>query len=130
MAEPLYWPSGLPDIPLSDYTHALGNNTLRSSMEFGPSKTRRRSSAAPSIHTVAYSMDVEQKALFEEFFTIVGGHMSFWLPDPENHDKQYVLVRIVPSSDDKAVEFKWQAANDYTLALTLEVHPLVPPKVR
>lgn len=141
MAEPAtYWPSGLPDVPLGNYTHALGNNTVRTSMEFGPPKARRRSSSAPSYRTVSYALSkeadvegvaapVDQKALFEQFYAVVGGFASFWLPDPENLD-QYILVRIVGASDDKAVEFNRDAEKEYTITLSLEVHPLVPAKPR
>lgn len=139
MAEPLYWPGGLPQLPSSSsYARATGNNTIRSTMEFGPAKTRRRSTAQPAIITATYLLledhpynnsTVNQKELFASFYEVVDCHMSFWLPDPEDQSR-YILVKIQASGNEKGVSIAYRSPRVWTLSVTLEVHQLVPSKVR
>lgn len=141
MAEPAYWPSGLPHSPRrSAYSRSTGNNTVRTTMEFGPAKTRRRSSAQPSVLSATYYLmerkacpgmvePVDQKALFLTFYEIVDCHASFWLPDPEN-GKQYILVKIRASGEDQGVTLSAVAPGIWSVTLSLEVHALVPAKPR
>lgn len=131
MAEPsLFWPYGLPQSPSrSSYTRATGNNTIRTTMEFGPAKTRRRSSAQPSILTATYLLRGAQKELFLQFYEIVDCHASFWLPNPEDLS-QYILVKIRASGDDQGATLSLLAPGVWSVPLTLEVHPHVPAKTR
>ena len=137
--EPLIWPGMLPQMPVrSGYTREFGNNSLRAQMEYGPAKTRRRSSAQPQTIKAEYLLrekpsvagnDVNQKSLFEAFYHEVDCTGSFWLPNPED-GTQFILVRIKPASEDSGVRMSVVAPFIWKVELSLEVHPLVPPKPR
>lgn len=142
MAEPsIYWPAGLPQTPQrASYARAVGNNTTRTSMDYGPAKTRRRSSAQPTVLSAAYMLfeskidadtgdNVDQKKLFLDFFEVVDCQMSFWLPDPEDLTR-YILAKIRASSDEQGFTLSYAGPGLWSVALTLEVHPLVPYKQR
>lgn len=141
MAEPAFWPSGLPQYPQqASYARSTGNNTVRTAMEFGPAKTRRRSSGQPSVISATYHLQeryrrkdigetVNQKDIFLRFYEIVDCHASFWLPDPDD-GSQYILVKIRASDEDQGVQLTYKALWLWSLTLSLEVHPLVPAKSR
>lgn len=141
MAEPRMWPARLPDRPLkSDYSRGLANNTTRTDMEYGPAKTRRRTSAMPGQLNATYALQekavfedlpepVDQKALFERFYLEVAGDLSFWLPNPEKQT-EYILVRIIPQSEQSGLSITPFAPGVWKATLSLEVHALVPAKPR
>ena len=139
MAEHLLWPELLPQFPIQDgYTVSAPNNSLRTTMEFGPAKTRRRTASSPTILQATYYLFtheeiggtvINQKALFMEFYSYVDCVMSFWLPDPENRS-QYILVKIRASGEDKGVDVALIAPLVFSLTLSLEVFPRVPPQSR
>lgn len=141
MAEPAFWPSGLPQYPQqTSYARTLGNNTVRTAMEFGSAKTRRRSSGQPSVISATYLLQerylrkdtgetVNQKDMFLQFYEIVDCHASFWLPDPDNRS-QYILVKIRASEEEQGVTLTYTTLWLWSLTLSLEVHPLVPAKRR
>lgn len=74
------WPEGIPFFNLrSGYGAQPGENTLRTPMEFGPAKVRRRTTAAPSVITGSAYMTREQAQRFEQFWrdTLKDGAISF-----------------------------------------------------
>lgn len=141
MAEPALWPYGLPQFPLQNgYARSTGNNAVRTAMEYGPAKTRRRSSGKPSVMTATYLLreqyrrkdtgeTVNQKDLFLQFYENVDCHASFWLPDPDDRSR-YILVKIRASDEEQGVTLTYTVPTIWSLALSLEVHPLVPTKRR
>lgn len=128
----IFWPEDLPQKMLrDDYTHATGNNVIRADMEYGPAKTRRRSSAAMSArvwtfvlnreHTTPDGLSVDQKTLLEDFLNVVEG-LSFWFPDPENAAR-YILVRVRPKSETAGVELAPDLSSLWRATLNVEVWP-------
>jgi hypothetical protein len=74
------WPSTLPQKPLVDgYGEDFPENTIRTEMEVGPAKLRRRSTAAPKKITISFLMTQIQVATFETFFntTLSSGSLPF-----------------------------------------------------
>ena len=140
MAEPMQWPVGLPQSPQrSGFSRGLANNAMRTTMESGPAKVRRRSSSNPCSLTATYILKdrmvcplggvVNQKALFEDFYAIVDCAMSFWVPDPEDSTR-YILVRIMADADERGVSMTPLALHLWSVTLKLEVFANVPAKPR
>lgn len=78
------WPDGIPFFTLrSGYGAQPGDNVLRTPMDVGPAKVRRRTTSAPSIITGAAYMTREQAQRFEAFWrdTLKDGALSFTLAD-------------------------------------------------
>lgn len=79
------WPASLPDISLA-LTETRQDATIRSSMDAGPMKMRRRFSAASRYVTGSVIMDNTQRATFDTFFetTIAEGALPFDMDDPRD----------------------------------------------
>jgi len=80
---PEVWPATLPTkFNETDYTEGVANNLLRSQMDYGPAKIRRRTSANP--RPVSGSMQMTNEQL-EDLITFVdtttlGGSLPFDFP--------------------------------------------------
>lgn len=128
-----YWPDRLPDVPLLEgFQPGTGNNTIRTEMEHGPAKARRRTSSSMKPLTCAYDLRrdflspdatdrVDQLVLFYDFMEVVEG-LSFWLPDPLDQSR-YIKVRVKPQSEDTGVTTPPESATLWTVTLNLEVWP-------
>lgn len=133
MAE-YFWPPDLPQRPrVPSFVKASGNNTIRSSMDMGPPKTRRRTSAAMGRLQCTFRLNrehvscgggerIDQLALFFDFLEAVEG-MSFWLPDPLN-PKEEIKVRIAPEGEETGVSAQAVSRTFFDVPLNLEVWPL------
>lgn len=78
------WPEGIPFFKLrSGYGAEPGENTLRTPMDVGPAKVRRRTTSAPSVITGSAYMTREEAQRFEQFWrdTLKDGALSFTLSD-------------------------------------------------
>ncbi len=85
----LVWPPGLPTAPLlGSYTKRLPKTTIRSSVDAGFDKVRRRYTAAPTLHDMSLKLTRTQVAIFRVFFTDTtqGGALPFTWKDPETGD--------------------------------------------
>lgn len=79
-----YWPSDLPQRVLADnFSEGLADGRLRTSMETGPGKSRRRFSAAPKPVAAAFKVSPDEKARLERFWDeeIAGGALPFLIAD-------------------------------------------------
>lgn len=78
------WPAELPQDPdASTYAEAPQSQVIRSQMDAGPAKQRRRFSAATRSVTIRYLMSLAQTRIFEEWFEheLSGGALAFdWPP--------------------------------------------------
>lgn len=82
----IVWPPGLPAAPLlGSYTKRLPKLTLRSSVDAGFDKVRRRFTAAPTLHDMGLKLTRAQVAIFRVFFleTTKGGALPFTWKDHE-----------------------------------------------
>lgn len=79
------WPETLPAVPLLDGFHeTVPDAVIRTSMEQGPAKARRRSTAAVRLFELHYLLDRAQLAALDAFFltTLMGGVLPFGFPHP------------------------------------------------
>lgn len=117
----LFWPPDLPRQPLqSDYKEMPPNLVLRTSMEYGPPKMRRRCSSNMKTFSVSYVLRDAQKAVLEEFLELAAG-ASFWFPQPKGSAE--LLVRHLPDSEDAACTFSTNGPNRWSVTLKMEAWP-------
>lgn len=79
-----YWPSDLPQRVLADtYSEGLPDGRLRTQMETGHAKSRRRFSSAAKPVTAAFKVSLDEKARLERFWEedIAGGSLPFLIAD-------------------------------------------------
>ena len=79
------WPATLPQqLSRQGYSESLPDNVLRSEVEAGPEKTRRRFTAAPYPIRGRMMLTFTQAAELKRFFRedIADGANSFTFPDP------------------------------------------------
>lgn len=81
----LVWPAELPQHPLQEgFLKTFGDGRLRTSMENGPPKVRRRFSSAVRPISATFRMSLDQHARLERFWyeDTIGGSLPFLIPDP------------------------------------------------
>lgn len=78
------WPTSLPEfqIPLQIRRQ---DGTIRTSMDSGPDKVRRRFSAISKYFSIAMNMDGSELGTLDSFYdtTLQGGSLSFDMNDPQ-----------------------------------------------
>ena len=120
----ILWPSNLPLNPLlAGYAESIPSNVLRTQMDAGPAKTRRRSAAKPWSMSVSFSCTNEQAVTLSEFVqdTIKGGALRFEWTHPRTGAN--IECRIVPEGE-KIVSLEPMGCGNYWLAsMTMEVLP-------
>ncbi len=83
------WPETLPAAPLNDgFRDTMADNLLRTSMEQGPAKVRRRSTAGVGALALHYILSTEEVAALKEFYqaTLGGGALAFGFMHPVTGD--------------------------------------------
>jgi hypothetical protein len=90
------WPSDVPFFELRDgFGHTAADNVLRTPMDSGPAKARRRTTSAPQVVTGAARMTRAQYRAAKTFIdgTLKGGALSFTACDPvSGEDQTYRLT--------------------------------------
>lgn len=112
------WPASLPQAPkLDNYKEVPADTVLRTQMDVGPEKTRRRTIAGEDEIRVVYEMDTTQLAAFETFreTTISGGSEVFELPHPRTGAT--INVRM------ENVEYSPMGPLYWNVAFTIKVQP-------
>lgn len=74
------WPGTIPAYILQDgFSETLPDNTIRSKMEVGPPKMRRRGTGAPRVIPSKQYMTAAQVAIFDTFYesTLYSGSLRF-----------------------------------------------------
>lgn len=118
----LFWPPDLPRRPLqNNYRETPPNLVLRTSMEYGPPKMRRRCSSNMTTFSVSYLLRAAQKRILEEFLELAAG-ASFWFPQPTRPESE-LLVRYLPESEEAACAFTPNGPNRWSVTLKLEAWP-------
>lgn len=83
------WPTELPSKPLVDGFDEQGaDNVIRSEMDAGPNKVRRRSTAAPEIYRMTFEMSGQQVKILKNFYhdTLLDGSLKFDMSHPRTGD--------------------------------------------
>ncbi len=113
------WPDTLPAAPLLESFHeTTPDSTIRTEMDAGPAKLRRRTTAAVRRMNVGYLLSKAQVATLEDFYltTLQGGTIPFTFTHPRTDDA--VSCRFV-----QPPEYGANNGNYFKAALELEVMP-------
>ena len=115
------WPASLPQNVHPNYQESGGALILRTPMDAGPAKLRRRG-IRPSTLQVALLMTDEQVAQMEVFvLQTLRSTARFGFPHPRLQTQ--AMVRLVPSSEGQLYGITYLAPNWWTITLSLEVLP-------
>lgn len=121
MAYAYVWPPSLPQAPLTDYSETSGALILRTPMDAGPAKLRRRGQR-PDTLSVVYGMTRAQLVALAAFVQdTIKGTARFGLPHPRTGAT--VEVRIVPGQDGELYGTAYGAPDFWRVSLTFEVLP-------
>ena len=113
------WPPSVPDAILVDgYGERPPKNSLRTQMDAGPAKVRRRSRAGARPISGAVKMRGEQLEAFDAWFreTLADGTLRFDWIHPRT--RQAVSMRFSEEPDYKPSEGAW-----WSVSMKLEVLP-------
>ena len=94
------WPATLPASVLQEgFAETLPDTALRTSMDVGPAKLRRRTSAAVRPVRAALNLSTSQAADIETFYvsTLEGGTLPFDFTDPRTLATQSFRFTAPPS---------------------------------
>jgi hypothetical protein len=122
MTTSIYWPSApFPQSPQKGFTESQGINVLRSPMDVGPAKMRRRG-ARPAVLNVSFILTSAQATTLETFVksTLLGTRRFNFL---HPRTSTYVEVRIVPQSDSEFYKLTYIAPGYWQTDLVFEVLP-------
>jgi hypothetical protein len=80
------WPSTLPKPNPDGYEEIMPDNAIRSDMDIGPAKVRKRGTSATTKYVLSFEMDNDGVNTLETFFstTINDGVDTFDMDDPRN----------------------------------------------
>lgn len=115
------WPPDLPQSPQKGFTETGGVFLVRTPMDAGVAKTRKRGSK-PNTLNLSFIMTKDQTATLESFVkTTLQGASRFRF----NHPRLNTIseVRIVPQQGGDMYTITYIAPGFYSVQLTLEVLP-------
>ncbi|KTR07332.1 hypothetical protein NS365_04550 [Aureimonas ureilytica] len=113
------WPASLPQCFLLGTTNeAIGDGRIVSSMDVGPAKLRRRSSAMPGALSGRFRFTRAQLAVARDFLevTLLGGVLPFRFPAQSKDGTVLVRLKEMPN-------WMRETGQTYSCELTLEVLP-------
>jgi hypothetical protein len=94
------WPDTLPIPLITPYDEQIAEVALRTPMEVGPAKVRRRFTKSWRVFKVAFDLDQEQRDTMIDFFVnrCRDGELSFAWPNPEwaDPDAASLTFRFIP----------------------------------
>lgn len=94
------WPSTLPGIRLPVQS-SRQDGTIRTSMDAGPQKVRRRFTATSRYYSFPLQMTGSQFATLESFYddTLGGGSLTFTMDDPHTGSSETFRFQAPPESE-------------------------------
>lgn len=113
------WPATLPQKPLdTGYSEKAANNAIRSKMEVGPAKSRRRISAGVREHKMQFLMTWAQIETFLTFYedTLLSGSISYTWLHPRTGVSGSWRIKAVP-------EWTPSTPLEFVVPLELELLP-------
>lgn len=120
MAVNYFWPASLPQSPQKGFSEDINLNVLRTPMDSGPAKVRRRSKS-PAMMSVSFLMSKAQVDTLETFvLDTTQGVARFGFPHPRTG--QTVEARIVPQ-DRTYYKLQYAAPGYYNVSMQLEILP-------
>ena len=121
MAYAYIWPASLPQSPQKGFTETGGVLILRTPMDAGPAKQRRRGQK-PQELSVNFVMTTEQTQVLETFVKdTLRGTARFGF----NHPRLNTVVetRIMPEGNGQLYSFSYLAPGYWNVSLQLEILP-------
>jgi len=96
------WPSDLPNFATpSGYQESFGNNIIRSGMDLGPAKLRRRATAAVRVISFTQTLTSEQIQILESFYLTTLQHGS--LPFTWTHPRTGIAIANVQFAEPPSI---------------------------
>jgi hypothetical protein len=121
MTIPAWSSQQLPQVPQKGFTESIGLNVLRSPMDAGPAKMRRRATGVNTMD-LSFIMTTQQTQTLENFINnTLFGTKRFSFPHPRTNAT--VEVRIVPSGDGEFFKLQYLAPGYWSTALKFEILP-------
>lgn len=121
MAYAYLWPLGLPQKPNTNYSESSGILILRTPMDAGPAKMRRRGKRPDTLQMTfnMSSSQVEDLKTFTE--STLQGTARFGFPHPRTNE--VVEVRIIPQGDGSLFNISYVLPDLWSINLQMEVLP-------
>lgn len=113
------WPGTLPSKPLEEaFKETAPNMVVRTQMDAGPAKIRRRFTAAPRPMTMQFSLTSTQVAALDTFYvtTLTGGADEFDWNDPRTNSSESFRFLAPP-------EYTPAGGDNWTATVSLELMP-------
>lgn len=121
MAYSYTWPAGLPQCVRTNYSESQGVLILRTPMDAGPAKMRRRGNK-PTVLGVTFNMTNAQLGTLETFVkTTISGTARFGFPEPRSGSM--VEARIIPGSEGELYSISYLGPSFYAVSMQLEILP-------
>lgn len=121
MAYAYIWPASLPQSPQKGFAETGGVLMLRTPMDSGPAKQRRRGQK-PQVLQVSFIMTTAQTETLQEFIEdTLKGTARFGFTHPRLGTT--VETRIVPQGESQLYSFTYLAPGYWTVSLQLEILP-------
>jgi hypothetical protein len=117
------WPTAnnFPQVPQKGFTESIGVNVIRSNMDSGPPKQRRRGSR-PNTMDLSFIMTTAQTTTLETFIKdTLQGVKRFSFPHPRT--TATVEARIVPQSEGEFFRLQYLAPGYWQTSLKFEILP-------
>ena len=118
------WPSSLPQKPLQEgYEERGPANLLRTQMDKGPPKVRRRTTASPRNFSVQFQLDESQVSTFVDFVdqTLKGGALKFDMEQPRTGTTKE--FRIIAGQGEAPYRITNLGGIIYQVSFDLEILP-------
>jgi hypothetical protein len=121
MTIPAWSAQQLPQVPQKGFSESIGLNVIRSPMDAGPSKMRRRAAGVNTMD-LSFIMTTAQCTTLENFIkNTLLGVKRFTFPHPRTNTN--VEVRIVPSGDGEFFKLQYLAPGYWNTSLKFEILP-------
>jgi hypothetical protein len=121
MAASYTWPGSLPATPTTSYSEDFGINIIRSPMDAGPAKMRRRSNR-PKTMSCTFEMTNYQITQLESFVSdTLRGTARFYFTNPRTGTT--VEARLVPQQDGQLYTVSYLNYDVYNVSMKMEILP-------
>lgn len=121
MAVSYVWPATLPQAPLARVNESKGTLILRTPMDAGPAKMRRRAER-PDTMRLSMIMTSAQLSTLETFvFTTIGSTARFGFPHPRSGTQ--IEARLIPNQDGELYTVTDLSPSVFSVNFSIEVLP-------
>ncbi len=101
MSVAIEWPSQLPIPKIDGLSAQYERATIRTEMDAGPAKTRRRFTAVPKSFTCSLILREDKRALLDAFYkdSLGFGTLRFLMKNPQTGNKETFRMKEPPSEN-------------------------------